>query len=131
MDQFETAGAMQQLSMLFRAFPTSADLNSETTLKAYLIAIEGCTLAGLTEAVRRFIRGEVDDHNAKFAPTTAQLARVVRLEDQNNEIRRRYAGRKQIECAAPVDAVVDADTRAKRRDQLLALAGNLKGFGDA
>lgn len=130
MDQFETAGAMQQLSMLFRAFPTSADLNSETTLKAYLIAIEGCTLAGLTEAVRRFIRGEVDDHNAKFAPTTAQLARVVRLEDQNNEIRRRYAGRKQIERATAVDVVIDAETRKRRVAQLTHLANNLKGFGE-
>jgi len=49
--------------------------------KAYLIAIEGCSLDGLELAVRRFIRGEVDEHNGKFAPTTAELARAARYED--------------------------------------------------
>lgn len=117
--------------MLFRAFPTSADLNSETTLKAYLIAIEGCTLPGLTEAVRRFIRGEVTDHSAKFAPTTAQLARVVRLEDQNNEIRRQHANRKRIERASTENVVVlDPETKKRRLAQLEELKKKLKGFGD-
>jgi hypothetical protein len=117
--------------MLFHAFPTGADLTSETTLKAYVTAIDGCSLAGLTEAVRRFVRGEVEDHNGKFAPSTAQLARVVRQEDQAIEIRRRFAGRQQIERPQPENVVVLSDEERQRRyQQFRLLAGKIQGMGE-
>lgn len=61
--------------------------------KAYLLAIEGCTLAGLHAAIRRFIRGEVEDHNGKFAPTTAELAKIVRYEEFRAQAEAEHAQR--------------------------------------
>ena len=128
MDQFETAEAMGLLSMLFEAFPTSGDKGSETTAKAYLMAIEGCSIQGLREGVRRLIRGEVDDHNGKFIPPTAILARVVRYEDLRIKIEARNANRPKL--AAPVANVIelDAETRARRVEQIKQLTSKLQGM---
>jgi hypothetical protein len=127
MDQFEAAEAMGLLSMLFEAFPSSGDKNSETTAKAYLLAIEGCTIRGLREGVRRLIRGEVPEHNGKFIPPTAILARVVKYEDDRIRIEAAYAGRKRIERANYDNVVqLDPETRARRIEQLKELTAKLQ-----
>lgn len=129
MDMADKAEALGLLSMLFEAFPTSGDKNSETTAKAYLLAIDGCSLPGLREGVRRLIRGEVNDHNGKFIPTTAVLARTVRYEDQRIKIEASAAGRKRLERAETENVVVlDAETRARRRQQLSELALKLQSM---
>lgn len=96
-----------------------------------MVAIDGCSLAGLTEAVRLLVRGEVVDHNGKFAPSTAQLARVVRQADQNIEIRRRFGHLKRLERSSTENVVVlDDETRRRRYQQCMALAHNLRSMGD-
>jgi hypothetical protein len=82
--------------------------------------------------VRQFIRGEVEAHNGKFAPSAAQLARAVRQADEYIEIRRRYAGRKQLERANTENIVVlSPEERARRYAELQRLAGKIKHMGDA
>lgn len=129
MDLAQKAEALDLLSMLFEAFPTSGDKTSETTAKAYLLAIDGCSLPGLREAIRRLIRGEVDDHNGKFIPTTAVLARTVRYEDERIRLAAAHAGRKRIERARMENVVeLDPETRARRKEQLAQLAIKLQSM---
>jgi hypothetical protein len=121
--------ALDLLSMLFEAFPTSGDKTSETTAKAYLLAIDGCSLPGLRNAIRLLIRGEVEEHNGKFIPTTAVLARTVRYEDERIRLEAAHAGRKRLERAQTDNVVeLDPETRARRRAQLDALVLKLQSM---
>lgn len=129
MDQFETAEAMGLLSMLFEAFPSSSDKASETTAKAYLMAIEGCTIHGLRNGIRRIIRGEVEEHNGKFVPSTAILARVVAYEDRRLRLQASHDGRKRLERDRADNVVeLDPETRARRLEQLKELTAKLRSF---
>lgn len=93
------------------------------------MAIDGCSLPALREAVRRLIRGEVDEHNGKFIPTTAVLARAVRYEDERIRIHAATANRKRLARAQTENVVeLDPETRARRRAQLEALAIKLQGM---
>lgn len=67
------------LRVLFSQFGT-ADGDMEGKLVGYLIALEDATGPALKAAVRRYIRGEVEGHDGRFIPTSAELARVVRRE---------------------------------------------------
>jgi len=52
----------------------------EARLMGYLIALERATPQALKAAVRSYLCGEVEAHDGKFIPTSAELARVVRAE---------------------------------------------------
>lgn len=65
------------LKLLFATFPPqTGDLQS--MLEAYEIALDKHDERDIEDAVRRFIRGEVEGHNANFAPTAAKLGEAVR-----------------------------------------------------
>lgn len=108
--------------MLFQAFPASSDKTSPVTAKAYLIAIEGCTLPGLTEAVRKLIRGEFDHHAGRFIPSTAELAKAIRYEDSLITMRAEMAKRPAIAHQPQPDVVLSAEERQRRAKVLLNLA---------
>lgn len=121
--------ALDLLSMLFEAFPTSGDKTSETTAKAYLLAIDGCSLPGLRNAVRLLIRGEVEEHNGKFIPTTAVLARTARYEDERIRLEAANAGRKRLQLAQTDNVVeLDQETRQRRQAQLAQLVVKLQSM---
>lgn len=129
MNVAEKTEALDLLSMLFEAFPTSGDKTSETTAKAYLLAIDGYSLPALREGVRRLIRGEVDDHNGKFIPTTALLSRVVKYEEDRIRLNAYAARTKRLERARTDNVVeLDPETRARRRAQLDALVLKLQSM---
>lgn len=124
MDREQTAEALDQLSMLFQAFPSGSDKSSPTMAKAYLLAIEGCTLDGLKSAVRRLIRGEVEDHNGHFAPTTAELAKTVRYEDYRLEAEAKHAARLLTRSETPqVEYQFTEEEMERRREQVDMLLG--------
>jgi hypothetical protein len=52
----------------------------EARLMGYLIALEHAKPQALRAAVRRYLCGEVEGHEGRFIPTSAELARVVRDE---------------------------------------------------
>lgn len=118
MDREQTAEALDQLSMLFQAFPSGSDKSSPTMAKAYLLAIEGCTLAGLKAAIRRLIRGEVEDHNGHFAPTTAELAKTVRYEDFRIEAEAKHAQRQLSKPAPEIEYEFTEEEMERRKAQV-------------
>lgn len=64
------------LKALFRAFPSDRG-DGAGFAEAYIIAIEGYSLAAIGTAVRSIIRGEADDLDKRFLPTPAQLGNIV------------------------------------------------------
>jgi hypothetical protein len=52
-------------------------------LMGYLIALERSTPQALKAAVRSYLSGSVADHDGRFIPTSAELARVVRAEQEH------------------------------------------------
>jgi hypothetical protein len=67
------------LTILFAQFGT-ADGDMEARLTGYLVALEHATPRALRAAVRAYLCGEVEGHDGRFIPTSAELARVVRAE---------------------------------------------------
>lgn len=94
--------------------------------KAYLLAIEGCTLPALQCAVRRLIRGEVADHNGHFAPTTAELAKAVRYEDFRIEAEAKHAARLLAKPEPEPEAEFTEEEMERRRAQVDALLGRTR-----
>lgn len=91
------------------------------------MAIDGCSLPALHSAVRRIIRGEVEEHNGKFIPSTAILSRVVRYEDDVIRIKASHANRKQIERQQYENVVeLDDATKKRRLAQLQELTSKLQ-----
>jgi len=64
------------LLALFEAFPADRGEGS-LAVGTYLIAIEGYSLRAIEGAVKRIIRGEVDDIDRRFLPSPAQLGNTV------------------------------------------------------
>lgn len=94
--------------------------------KAYLLAIDGCSLPALTAAVRRFIRGEVEDHNGKFAPTTAELARAARYEDFRIEAEAKHAARLLAKPEPEPEPEFTEEEMERRKAQVDALLGRTR-----
>lgn len=85
MDQFShnLASASPQevegpLKALLKAFPMQDREDMRGLIGTYLIAIDGYCLSAIQKSVARFIRGEVEGHDGRFAPTPAQFSRDVR-----------------------------------------------------
>jgi hypothetical protein len=74
-----------------------ADGDASAKLMGYFIALERATPQALKAAVRAYLSGEVDGHDGRFVPTSAELARVVRREQEHLD---RIAPRPQITHAA-------------------------------
>jgi len=64
------------LLALFEAFPADRGEGS-LAVGTYLIAIDGYSLRAIEGAVKRIIRGEVDDIDRRFLPSPAQLGNTV------------------------------------------------------
>lgn len=122
MDQHKLAAVMGELSTLFQGFQTFGKVATKETVTTYLMAIEGCTLPGLHEAVRRLVKGLVPEHDGKGTPTSAILARTVRYEDQRIVLEARYAGRPRIAGATVIDMPITAQQRERGRAILEAIA---------
>ena len=65
------------LAALFDQFP-APDGNSEGKYLGYFMALEGEPKWAVERAARKFIRGEVAEHDGRFLPSSAELARIVR-----------------------------------------------------
>lgn len=78
MNQNELSEATKAIGMMLEAFPSSQSRITGDTAKVYRFAIEDCSLEAVKRACRAFVRGEVADHNADFAPSAPKLAQVVK-----------------------------------------------------
>lgn len=70
------ASQAEALAALFSAFPSDKGEGAGFAA-TYLMAIEGYSLRAVSGAVRRLIRGEVDDVDKRFLPTPAQLSNAA------------------------------------------------------
>lgn len=69
------------LAKLFHSLPPRKG-NLAELADGYKIALTGCTVHGLTEAVYLYIRGEIEGQSVSFAPTAPELSRAVRAIDR-------------------------------------------------
>ena len=80
---------LKSLAALLNSFPqTVPDL--ELGMRTYLAVLRDFDDAHVSQAVGRFLRGEVPDANPRFAPSCAELAQEVRALAE----RARLAGRR-------------------------------------
>lgn len=70
------ASPADALRALFAAWPSDKGDGTGLT-EAYIIAIQGYSLKAIDGAVKRIIRGEVEEIDRRFLPTPAQLGNVV------------------------------------------------------
>lgn len=125
MDQFKNdlssaspRDAEAPLRALLKGFPMAERDDMRGLIGTYLIAIEGYSLAAIERSVKRFIRGEVDGHDPRFAPTPAQFSRDVK---SRQDVITPPAPR--LALPAPGDAVRTEEEIERRR----ALAERIKG----
>lgn len=69
------------LAKLFHSLPPRKG-NLAELADGYKIALNGCTVHGLTEAVYLYIRGEIEGQSVSYAPTPPELSRAVRAIDR-------------------------------------------------
>lgn len=79
-DEFVPASGAEiaeHLHLLFSAMPMQAGADPKTALSGYLIALQGRPGWAIEEAVKRFLRGEVDGASKKYCPRPPELAEIV------------------------------------------------------
>jgi hypothetical protein len=87
MDKETAAAAIGLLERLFSAFPTAARADEMLAAKTYLGVLDGYSLEAIASSVDQFIRGAVETHDGRFAPSAAELARNVRKWDEAFKLR--------------------------------------------
>ncbi|MER9652520.1 hypothetical protein NKJ26_03245 [Mesorhizobium sp. M0152] len=102
------------IGKLVAAFSESAGVDPVERAKAFMIAVEPLAPQFLIEAVLRFIRGEVEGHNPRFCPSTAELcAEARRLEAfAKYQERKREADKLPKPKAEQPLAITDAERAA-------------------
>lgn len=107
-----------QLKVLFATFPPqSGDVDAQ--IEAHGIALEGHDPRDIEAAIRKFLRGEVADHNASFAPSAPKLGTVVRqcMSDRLDHERRSNPP-KMLEFQEVKKALPEAERAASVKSQL-------------
>lgn len=108
------ASPADALRALFAAWPSDKGDGTGLT-EAYIIAIQGYSLKAIDGAVKRIIRGEVEDIDRRFLPTPAQLGNVVAY------CEKLYAPtEKRAALPAPGDEVLTEAEWARRAQQAQA-----------
>ncbi|KAF5887189.1 hypothetical protein [Rhizobium sp. PEPV16] len=74
---------------MLSGFPASAGTDPDMQIRAYLVAGEGLPAEAVWRAAKRFISGQVRDHNRAFAPSSASFAEECRHQQAAIEAERR------------------------------------------
>ena len=124
MEASDKREATKLLKELFSAFPSMAA--STEAAQVYLSVVADYRLEALRGAVQRFVRGEVLDHNGRFVPSTAELARVVRdvdLRIDENEMFRLYGPSTYVDFGH--GRIDERGLTAEQKDLVFSLHGEL------
>lgn len=63
---------------MFQCFPQSVLADPDLQVRGYIAAIQDMDCRDILEACKRFMQGNVRDHNRAFCPSSAQLCQEVR-----------------------------------------------------
>lgn len=111
------------LKALFDQFPT-ADGDAGGKYLGYILALEGEPIWAIRHAVRKYLRGEVDGHDGRFLPTSAELARTVRAESAfSRRMAERDAQAQRQIAARDNPALLTSKPRASVEKPPLRIAG--------
>lgn len=116
---------VDHLKVLFASFPApQGDVAAQ--MQAISMALEGCAVEDLADAVKAFVQGRVPGHNMAFAPTAPQLASACRraMEARLSDVNRHRAAVRQIE-ARETDTPKNAETRARVAAMVAGAVKNL------
>lgn len=75
--------------MLLNSRPQSPATDPKALLYAFKIAIDGIDQDAVVKTCRRFIRGEVEDDDRRYAPSSAEFAKQCRDQQAADEYARR------------------------------------------
>lgn len=64
--------------MLLNSYRLPSDTDKDMLLRTYLMAVEEVGTEAICLAAKRFIRGEVEGQDKRFAPSTAEFASEAR-----------------------------------------------------
>lgn len=78
MTKDELASVAKAMSAMFQCFPQSVLADPDLQLRGYIAAVEEYDVADILTACRKFIQGNVEEHNKAFCPSSAQLCAEVR-----------------------------------------------------
>ena len=102
MTKDELTEATKAISMMLSAFPSSHSRITEDTARAYRFVAEEFSLEAVKRTCRAFVKGEVADVNAEFAPSTAKFAQVCRELAGQIMVEQYEAERQFVEIGSPL-----------------------------
>lgn len=76
----------QSLALMFNAFQTSAVVDVDLQMEAYLWAVEEFEYQDVKSAIERIMKGGEGHEGRAFAPSTAELCKEVRRRQSLREL---------------------------------------------
>ncbi|MEI9428720.1 hypothetical protein [Mesorhizobium sp. Cs1299R1N3] len=130
MDTTEFKSRAGILATLFDSFPDQGNSAGLDRGKAFIAATADLPIRHLSEAVKRFMRGEVEGQNRRFCPSTAELcaeARRLVARDRYEDHKRKLeaAPKPKVEAAPVVSAEQRAAVQARLREKFPGLLREL------
>ena len=117
------------VSLLLGTFPNFQSGDAEAALAAYALVITGADPRDIEPGIMMLINGELPGFDGRFAPTSTQLARAIRI-SLERRVDREIAARKAL--PPPVDDWVDdpPEVKARNKARLDQLAADLASTMD-
>ena len=112
------------VSLLLASFPNFQSGDADAALAAYSLVIGQADPRDVEPGITMLINGELPGFDGRFAPTSAQLARAIRI-SLDRRLDREIAERRSL--PAPPDEWVDdaPEVKARNKARLDALAASL------
>jgi hypothetical protein len=82
MSAMDTMDRNQAIGVMLASFPASQSQGQLVAL-AYLMAVEDASDYAIRAAAKEFIKGTIEAHDKRFAPSTAQFASRCDLHERN------------------------------------------------
>lgn len=117
------------VSLLLGTFPNFQSGDAEAALTAYALVITGADPRDVEPGIMMLINGQLPGFDGRFAPTSAQLARAIRI-SLERRVDRENAERRAL--PSPVDDFVQdpPEVRARNKARLDALREKLASDAD-
>ncbi len=71
---------MEWITILLNQFTTPQGTNPDLYLRGYIFVIDGLPTKAIVATCQKYMRGEIDGQDTRFAPTAPAFAKTVRRE---------------------------------------------------